>query len=319
MPPLLFRRFQSRLKRLRSSTRQSHHSGFTLIELLVVTVIGGLIVAGLTYIVVELMGSDQRESSRTETQREMQMSMDYINTELREATYIYPGSYLSTLGTYLPTSVTTNSTPVLAFWKQQPFPTVKDASGNTIYPGSVLSQCSGATPPAGVSCLSGHSYALVVYSLSTANSGRWQGKARITRYAMTQFDSAGQLNANYVDPNTNNNFATWPIDNKGTDLLGGKQLSGTAPVLVDFVSATAPTTVNCPPVYTVSPPKPTGGFYACISNQASNVNQDLIVYLQGDASGRPGISSNKTSINSFLPTLETRVLTRGVLSKMPPN
>ncbi|NJO66710.1 MAG: type II secretion system protein, partial [Leptolyngbyaceae cyanobacterium RM1_405_57] len=88
------RLFQSRQKR--------KSSGFTLIELLVVIVIAGGIISGLMYLVVELLGVDQRESSRTETQREMQLAMDYIASELREAVYVYDGRCFAGISTANP-------------------------------------------------------------------------------------------------------------------------------------------------------------------------------------------------------------------------
>jgi hypothetical protein len=69
------------------------------------------------------------------------------------------------------------------------------------------------------------------------------------------------------------------------------------------------------------------GFFACISirppiqsNGAgqrevdTGVNQDTILYVRGNADGRPGIIGD-----AFLPSLETRVLSRGVLTKRPSN
>ena len=193
MTKSLFSRFKKTfLKSQRHSTQ-----GFTLLELLVVTAIAGGIVSGLTFIVVQMMTSDQREASRSETQREMQMALDYISAELREAVYVYPGTYLenslSSLNTtakpfadYLPASVSNGAVPVLAFWKQQPFPDKikRDCAASTA-----------ATNPPGIACLNGQSYALVVYSLAkrpdnSRQSG--QGEARITRYVLSQFNSTGE-------------------------------------------------------------------------------------------------------------------------------
>ncbi|HEY9646659.1 MAG TPA: prepilin-type N-terminal cleavage/methylation domain-containing protein [Chroococcidiopsis sp.] len=343
------------------------HAGFTLLELLVVTVISGGIIAGLTYMVVELLGADQRESSRAETQREMQMSLDYISSELQEAVYVYPGACLQGNGAaggtachglfnYIPDSISTGgSVPVLAFWKQQPYPrSIKEGVCRTSpYTATVSGQA--------VSCISGNSYALVIYSLSNANaSGLWKGRARITRYALTEFQQNGTRTKGYVNPGSfSNNFDTWPYgpDPSGSTVVNLQTLAaipgrpdGAAQVLVDFVDdgsgATAlgipnaadnllcpddASTVDNPATttedesidYVVSPPaalqtavfgaRPRG-FYACVSTGSNTgENREVVLFVRGNAYGRGGIVSDK----GFLPTLETRVLSRAVLDRSP--
>jgi prepilin-type N-terminal cleavage/methylation domain-containing protein len=330
------RKLLSRLQRFWFSSRCDKAKGFTLLELLVVTAIAGGIVAGLMYIVVELMGADQRESSKSETQREMQLALDYISTEMRDAVYVYTGDNLETnpqrnnqsLMSFLPTSVTNNSVPVVAFWKQHPFPdTVKTA-------------CARSTPPTGVACTNGSSYALVVYSLSQANTGTWKGKARITRYALTEFNSDGTATSGYVNPGIyNNNFDTWPYGTTGTgtgNLQSARPANGAPAVLVDFVdnSVTLPNNAGqvgvCPddPAtatadYNISPSATLlssagmasiRSFYACVNmRQTLGEAQDVSLYVRGNVYGRPGNFGE----TSFLPTLETRVLSRGVLGRVP--
>ncbi|MBI4779851.1 MAG: prepilin-type N-terminal cleavage/methylation domain-containing protein [Oscillatoriophycideae cyanobacterium NC_groundwater_1537_Pr4_S-0.65um_50_18] len=355
----VFSWLKSRLKLSLLPKRNAETKGFTLLELLVTVAIAGGIVSGLMLIVVQLMGTDQREASRSETQREMQMAMDYISAELREAVYVYTGSNLQCAGgtsgggcvpltSYLPASLSNNSVPIIAFWKQQPFP--ETTAG-------VRGQCYGNNPPRGVSCLTGSSYALIVYSLSKAPSTIWSGSARITRYALTEFDSQGNLNKGYVNPGAFNNFATWPFgkdDRTGTgqivDLRNVTVLSGRAtgapadipPVaLVDFVDGEprpggATACSGDGTSYSISPTdamlnstpgfnSTVRGFYACVSirpQAAGNVqqevdigvNQDVLLYLRGNSDGRPGITGD-----GFLPALETRVLSRGVLTKRPSN
>ena len=351
--------FFSRLKKTFLKSQRHSTQGFTLLELLVVTAIAGGIVSGLTFIVVQMMTSDQREASRAETQREMQMALDYMASELRESVYVYPGTYLensiSSLNTtakpfasYLPASVSNGAVPVLAFWKQQPFP---DAVKRT---------CAGTTAntnPAGVACLNGQSYALVVYSLAKQPAAPtiWKGEARITRYVLSQFDSNGNPNVGYVDPGVNRNFTTWPWSNPATGVQNLQTASptGRAFTLVDHVSlpknpstAESNRTGFCPATgiqdasYDPSPSdamlaaaglpfrKDYRSFYACVFSQTKTAGggvqadptqyRDVLLFLRGSASGRPGIAPD-TSLNDkdVLPTMQTRVLNRSVLGRRP--
>lgn len=369
------RLFKSLLQRILSPSRQNSSAGFTLTEVLVVALIAGIIVSGLLYMVVQLLSSDQQEASRSETQREMQMAMDYMATELREAVYVYTGDclagrsvwgqpdYCPGLSNYLPASITQNSVPVVAFWKQQEIPTTlrNNCRANNI------PQIGGVPVP----CVSGSSYALVVYSLSLNNPGApanptWRGRARITRYSLEEFNQAGTArNRGYVNPGSYlNGFTTWPIYNNQQNMqaAAGGRPDGSAAVLVDFVddgrgvaAAQIPVPANAedlcpndpnipaPPLpaareYNISPPTtmldtlltdlPAGtranarSFFSCVSLNRSDGNtvgssvgqyRDVILYLRGNAYGRPGVFSDK----AFLTTLETRVLTRGVLDRNP--
>jgi prepilin-type N-terminal cleavage/methylation domain-containing protein len=347
--------------------RRSHRStnqGFTLTELLVAMMIAGGIISGLMYLVLELMTADQRESARTTTQQEMQMAMDYIGAELREAIYVYEGACLNSAGEgnlnapdtqpafcpglyeHLPASITptNNSYPIIAFWKQQQLPsTVRQACTN----GNALD---------GTPCASASSYALVVYSLSIDNPGRtWDGRARITRYMLSEFSSGGSRNQGYVNPAAfQNNFKSWPfyrdVQTEGasagstpTNRQGGQRPSATGgnpSVLVDFVDDGAGavadginTAAICPnygssalefgdyvPTFDAASFSGTiataPGFYACVSiNNDATRNREVILYVRGNAAGRPGVQRN--AVAAFMPTLETRVLSRPVLSKSP--
>jgi prepilin-type N-terminal cleavage/methylation domain-containing protein len=292
-------RLLRRIKSLCSSRRQSTQ-GFTLLEVLVVTAIGGGIIAGLMFIVVQLMDTDQRESSRSETQREMQMALDYISSELREAVYVYTGEQLRTLtsGGYLPASLTTNSVPVIAFWKHQPFPDIVRS-----YCRSNVNIPTTSTALTGINCETASSYALVVYSLSTANENNiWSGEARIVRYALTEFKSSSsnatpEVSKGYVNPAAFNNFNVWPFDKDTTDATrrnlqddnlantyrfrsgrptGRPDARGATAPLVDFVGHESTSqTASCPANYVLSPSDTAIGaapgrlrnartFYACV-------------------------------------------------------
>jgi prepilin-type N-terminal cleavage/methylation domain-containing protein len=361
---------KSQLARVWSSRRRDRNRGFTLAELLIVTIIAGGIVSGLLYLVVELLTADQRDSSRNETQRDMQRALDYISSELRQAVYVYPGECLGaapngTLGSpdycpglasagLLPPSVAnlgngaSQSVPILAFWRQKDLPpTIKTrcANASSLSDPSILNI---------IPCAIGNSYALVVYSVSKANSSStWAGNARITRYELPQFEyTSGNPSSGYASPIYNNKqiFRTWPYgpnDTTGapvdTRSPAGAALGGTLTVLTDFVddgqgaaALNVPANANCPddPTtiddtttsnfnegidYTISPANytfqgsPVRSFYACVSNTPNIDNRNVILYVRGNAYGRPGINTQK----DFLATLSTQVLSRGILDKDP--
>ena len=243
------------LKTLRTysntQTTKQTNKGFTLIELLIVVLIAGGIISGLMFMVVELLTADQKEASKNQTQQEMQMAMDYISAELREAVYIYDQTCLSStangsagdedycpgLYNHIPADLTdADTTPILAFWKQEQLPSVvRDACGS----GSAIAD----TP-----CIAGHAYSLVVYSTDTSENDKWDGKSRITRYSLDKYAVSGTTYSEtpgYVDPGAYSNvFKSWPYyqgigDSTQVDKQTGTLAEGTEDVLVDFVDNTA--------------------------------------------------------------------------------
>lgn len=327
--------------------------GFTLLELLIATAIAGGIITGLTYIVIQLLGADQLEAARIENQREIQTAMDYIANEVRESVYVYEGACLGTaargtasdpasnfcpgLLNHLPVALgqSGRSVPVIAFWKQQPIPR------------ALHTACSSNTPPDTVPCLNAHSPALVVYSLSKDNpSNIWRGRARITRYVLSQFNASGVATPGYVDPAVYDNYTSWPYGQSGEptepgiiNLQRGTRPTGSAVPLVDFVDDGSGATAlglnrgaasSCPDnpataevEYSMSPSNTTlsslgfsgvRSFYACVSTDFQ-IGQDVLLYLQGNPFGRPGITRD----NGVPPILETRVLVRGLRRWNPPS
>jgi prepilin-type N-terminal cleavage/methylation domain-containing protein len=366
---------KSQLARVWSSRRRGHDNGFTLVELLIVTIIAGGIVSGLLFLVVELLTADQRDSSRNETQRDMQRALDYISSELRQAVYVYPGDCLGTapvgtrgdpnycpgLSNFLPTNVvslansSSQSVPILAFWRQKDLPPIvkgRCASAASLDAANPINTPNNSV----ISCATGNSYALVVYSISKANSSNiWNGNARITRYELPQFKyTTGDPSAGYALPIVNNKqiFRIWPYGSNEAAAVGTQNPGspdGTLTVLTDFVDdgkgaealalasgSPAPITSTCPddPTtindtttpnfdegldYTISPAtysfqnSSIRSFYACVSNTPNIDNRNVILYIRGNASGRPGINTQK----DFLATLSTQVLSRGILDKDP--
>ena len=317
------------LQRFRTAPR-SRNSGFTLIELLIVTVVGSLIMLALLALINELLLTDRNESVRLETNREMQLAMDYMAEEVREASYIYTGHCLmardepanadlscnqpgvQAIGNpgsgILPNAIASaNDIPVLAFWKQHPLP---EPLRNQCRANPTL-QIDGAPVP----CTVGSSYALVVYALSTDNPGGiWRGGARVKRYILTEFNAAGNARTQgYVNPTGNgNNFLGWPY---AAVAVGGPNAN--APALVDFVDGTATGTPSCPDGYSISPHPDAlaavgnlRSFYACISPGREGRHQEAVIYLQGNIAGRVG--GALAPRDGALTVLQTRVMARGV-------
>ena len=262
-------RVTARLKRLWAAYRKRQQAGFTLIELLVAMFIGSIITVSLLALVVQLVDVNQRDASRSETQRDMQSAMNYITQELREAVFVYDGDCLQGTAIITPgnfatecpgvvnfipaglsaTSATSASIPVLAFWRADPLPQGLIAacatnSGNlddTIVPAAV----------SGVPCLSGRSYTLVVYALvnDTSTTDIWQGRGRIVRYQLPQFVSNAttgtQTNTGYVDPlsSPNSSFQQWPFqlttDASNVAVVSNGQTAGGRPADATLVSNSA--------------------------------------------------------------------------------
>lgn len=332
--------------------------GFTLVEILMSIIIGGIIITGLLAVVVELLTTNNREVSRTETQREMQMALDFIAAELREAVHIYDGNCLQQQddpyfqkkpngslcsgiirNNYIPTPA--NSTPILVFWKLDNLPE------------KVKNFCqAGNTGPAArpYPCLAGKSYTLVAYFLTRnqPTETAWKGKARIQRFELPAYDKDGNPIRGYADPIAPGmNFNRWPLNDKNVNQQTGSVLPAAPTTLVDFVddsnlttlsqnqgtAGTGTATVQCPNGYALTPSDNTlntfsfsqvRNFYGCVripddlipgsSNSTGAFNQKVILFLRGNASGKPGIKEDN---QGFLPAIATQVLNRGVKDKQP--
>lgn len=303
------------LAQFRRSIRQAHSrphpAGFTLIELLVAMVMGSIITGALLFMIVNVLQFNQREDTRSETQREMKVALDYISTELREAVFVYDGRCMTGpvagaglcpgLLSYLPASLQSSGRiPVLAFWRvdELPQPLIQTCAANA------AQLYADPTPAAisGVPCLSRRSYSLVVYFVDTNKTGTWKGNARLRRYELTQFRADGTRNPGWVDPTiTNNNFLGWPLNSQGVNLQnqatlpdGSPNLAQGAPVapvepepvvLTDYVDTPTPpgaanNTVTCPantstalPAFLRSPTAGSPSFYACVRGGGVDLTQ----------------------------------------------
>jgi prepilin-type N-terminal cleavage/methylation domain-containing protein len=219
--------------------------GFTLTELLVVLIIGSVIVTTLLSLVNELLKTNQRETAKTETQRDMQMALDYIAADLREAAYVYDPTCHSVTTTkescpsyreYIPASIHTGVPPeqdgqtssgslaVLAFWKVDPL------SSEELRPIEAPNYCSN-TYAAGAGADTDklkecdqikrqkRTLTLVVYAQQwdqkDDSTSKWKGRSRIVRYELKKYKTLATLTRNkgYIDPLTDAGqaiFQTWP-------------------------------------------------------------------------------------------------------------
>jgi len=272
------------IKRSWLSRRKQRNRGFTLLELLISMFIGTLIVVTMLSLVLEISESDRKDAARTEVQRDMQLAMNYIAQDLREAVFVYDGRCLGStplgnattdyatfcpgLLNHLPSGWNGNMseinksggafTPLLAFWKPEELPqAVLDAC-------ATAAKNTGGTSPTdaiidlvnnkGIPCISGRSYTLIVYGLDTRNpSNLWKGRARLSRYRLSQFSesfdpASPTTNTGWVNPKetVTSGFLQWPyiVDvNTGSpaNAQGSNRPTGSPEALVDFVDNGLPT------------------------------------------------------------------------------
>lgn len=315
---------KSKLQRQARSDQQSTSThkttaGFTLIELLISALIAGLIISGLLGIVIELVSTNRRELARSETARDMGIAAEFMSNELREAVYVYPGECLwegaESPGNpkYCPglfgkgyLKAPNGSLPLIAFWKLDELPENCTSSICDSYR------------------LAGRTYTLVVYFLSQENGDKkWEGRARITRGELAQFNASGQVVKEYSNPRgAGVNLQTWPEDTDG-NFVGSNVTFGAGnfpvSVLVDYVDDTkdAKDSVECPTGYSKTPSTKSlsaadGDFsivrsvYACVlderfDNQAKlrttneTLNQKVILSVRGNPEGRYGLDRSGCS------------------------
>lgn len=332
------------LYKLWKNSHQRKTSGFTLIELMVALVMSSLVIAALLGMLVQLVQTDQGESARNQTQQEMQLALNYIVDDLRDAVYVYGSgchpdntSSCPQFANFIP-NFGANVEPVLAFWKAKPLDDDIDelpADCNTFTDEKEQVECSNLK-------IKRRAYSLVVYLQSTESDSNWKGKSRLIRYELPKYkrDQLATLTRSngFVDPSENqNNFATWPYDGGGNNLQTSRPANngtdGWKAVLVDFVDDPSNTILappSCPnpdpanPIYKRIPDADatkhinytSNSFFACVRDVGGNnvgQNQDVILYLRGNPKDR--FSFLNTS--SDLQMLQTQVTIGGVIDKTP--
>lgn len=313
-------------------------------------IVAGIVISGLLYLVVALSQMDRREAALTQTQRDMQRAIDYIADDVREAVFVYsdPATVMKrTTGGVTINGVSdlpAGSVPILAFWRPVEIKNIPKnicdrwAKGAASASVEMYDKCQ-------VLKIRQASYSLVIYAQKARSSTDtvWKGASRIVRYELGKYDgSITELKTTpgYQDPTTPGvGFNAW-VASPGVDTKGASN------VLVDFVDRPAATTVTSPSTnpctmlgldaaqYDVVPKglsiQQNPSFLGCIrkavtalpggavdDDGGSNSSQDVYIYLRGNATDGVAGSVNSFSKASSLPTLETRVLMRGVIDKNP--
>lgn len=314
--------------------------GFTLPELLITLVIAGIITSSLLGAIVQIFEHDKRERVLSETQKDTQMALNYIAEDLRQSIFIYANN--EDISPYLPNF---GSKPILVFWK------LKQLYNS----GEPLARANDNTLPANCSIFTTTSKqnecrvlqqkrfapSLVVYYQSTTPDPRYKGLSRILRYELPRYRNPQTLVASTgsVDPITNNNFVSWPRNSGGQNLqTATPTLSENPPqVLVDFIdspTANAPANaLTCPSADYVRLPAPPDdvnykSFYTCVRRPITDnnltdvgVNQDVFIYLRGNAENRGGVIREDKILNADYnsaartPIQQIRVTLRGIVDK----
>ncbi|MBF2022308.1 MAG: prepilin-type N-terminal cleavage/methylation domain-containing protein [Hydrococcus sp. C42_A2020_068] len=301
---------------------KSKTAGFTLIELLMVSILGSIVVSGLLWVMNDMLRENQRELALSSTQQDMKRALAFIEEDLREAVYTYDGNGLNSILSYLPfSSTSTDTIPIIAFWKVEPVP--YSASGS-------LPNCSTISTSKKNECealkIERRAYTLVMYLLSTTDSNpkTWEGKSRILRYQLRKYGDLSTLTRNpgYADPRLDSTFTSWPRDIDNNNAQAPGTISSTTIPLVDFVALPTDSNITppaCPAgdsqyTYQRTPTdsSKSKSFFACVgTNQNDTANQDIILFLTGNANGNAGLDKEE-----LLAPLKAQVISRGVIEKI---
>lgn len=299
--------------------RQKPTAGFTLLELLMAILVGSIVMYAMMSLVLSLLGTEKKETAKSQIQQEMSLAMNYMASELQEAVYIYPGDCLDGVAgpvdkcKDLRTQINfpQEVEPILAFWKLEPVPYTNDDP--------LPANCDSFPSPQECRDLktSGHTYTLVVYSLRVNEEEPWEGPAQITRYRLRKYETplaSLKPTPGFQDNPEPSNFGRWTGGGITTTLQDH-------PVLVDSVdNLNEPPLANCPDDYTRSAVSANNvsSFYACVRDPGAGTMQDAIVFLRGNAvtrAGQPPGSRNPV----YLPSLQRQVQARSVFERTPPD
>ncbi len=314
-----------------------HHpqpeSGFTLPELLMAILVGGMITYGMMALVVNLLGTEKQETAKSQVQQEMNQALDYISAEIQQAVFIYNEDNLRPKLPRL--NLGNNVQPVIAFWKATPLEgddrdDFLEGLGNPPCDQHPSSDCR-------LVLTNLQTYNLIIYGIETNQPGGiWQeGAARIIRYEMKQYSDFARLtetpeyrsppvaaSPTGVAPSSPATFESW-VPSTNINWANNNLGKFKAP-LVDGLDYLEVNELQCPDPdnYTVATlPNTTtnklnNSFYACARSFSTEVSQDAILFLRGNAATRAGQANSRNA--AYLPSLERRVQARTVLNRRPP-
>lgn len=340
-----------KLRSSKSKNRQKN-AGFTILELLVATLIATMIIVALLDMVVDLLQTDRREYARNETQREMQMALDYMVNDIREAAYVYNHDELNDVKTFL--NLPADFTPILAFWKPETLSDVALAA---------LGNCGqfGVNNANRTECdqliIRRRALSLIVYlqkeNTPSERQQEWKGMSRIARFQLNKYEQTGvgalRKTRGYVDPQENTvSFTSWPRIGTRTGVPAPGATPGGAlgvtQVLVDFVDYPTGVPGTRRPDNLIAPARsacpdetlpPNQQVYSRIPNNASPFNNPsfMVCVSTNNTSGTGADQSNTNQdVLIFLrgnPTgkagvkiapliaVRTQAVARGVVNKQP--
>ena len=311
--------------------------GFTLLELLIAMIMTFLILTPLLAFVVDILNTDRKEQVKSNTEQEIQASLDFIAQDLGQAVYIYDNEGINTgtenIGGSLPGA--SAGTPILVFWKRQllkkVLPTLATATNCT---------------PNDPTCNDTYVYSLVAYYLKQDTNAIWcqpaggTCPARITRYQIQDgvFDPRTTTPTYLVTPTPNGSNVPFPVFSlslSGANLEArmnqwprqednGAKAAVAFPgetVLVNYVDTSAPVAIGTEcqqalgnPTDQSNQPIPENklrvadatkiGFYACVDSSKTVAR----VFIRGNAMRKMQNNAPYSSANAaFFPTASIQV------------
>ena len=257
-------------------------AGFTLVELLVALAMSSIIITVLLEFMISVITTDSNEQIKINSEQEIQIALDHISRDLREAIYIYDAAGINAIKLRLRYPDDDTKTPILVFWKREILDNNSAGEDNS---------------------------SLVVYYLDNSSSTIWSKAARISKWQIKK-NNPGFNPFNIAQSNT--------IE----DAMNNWQKSGTAytdaaDVLIDYVdqttdsppAATCPADTTTPPITwskitpsTITPSNGMTGFYVCVDK----ANTTAKVFIRGNALARresdPDRIKYRDEQKSYFPT-----------------